>query len=271
MKNRTALLLSVYKNDTQAIVQECLDSIFEQTLQNFDIFIQSDGVINQELEQYLDMLTQENSVYSFHKRQENRGLAYSLNELIERVSLQDYDYIFRMDADDIMMPYRIEHQLNFLKSHPDIDVLGGWIEEFNTDTHERQCIQYSEYHREILEHMLKRNPMAHVSIAFKADFFKRFSLYNPHSKNEDFALWVDAFSQGAQFHNLQEVLVKVRTNNAFYSRRRDNTRALEVMKIKWRATKIFGFGVRGYLYAVAHYLLFMAPGPIKQFIYKIFR
>ena len=268
---KVALLLSVYQNDTQGIVQETINSLFTQSYRNFDIFIQSDGPISSELSSYLDTLLTQKVIYSFHKRDINKGLAYSLNELIERVLTLKYHFIFRMDADDISVPQRIEHQLSYLKEHPEVDLLGGWIQEFNTDSGQTQIIRYPQAHNDILQHMQKRNPMAHVSVAFRSSFFTRFGFYNPESRNEDFRLWVDTFEAGAVFHNLQEVLVKVRTNNAFYSRRKNKQRALEVMRIKFEATRLFGFGLKGYFYAIAHYLLFMAPGFIKQFIYKYFR
>lgn len=271
MRNRSAVILSLYKNDTLAVVRETFESLFAQSVQNFDILVQEDGTISQTLDNYLQQLFDDNKIMLLQRREENFGLAYSLNELITYALHSKYTYIFRMDADDICTPKRIEDQTNFLNSHPEVDILGGWIEEFNTDTQQRQVIHYPEKHDDILHHMLKRNPMAHVTVAFRASFFQRFGFYDPNSKNEDFRLWVDAFEKGAHFHNLQKVLVQVRTNNAFYSRRRDNHRALEVMKIKFDASRRFNFGIKGYIYAVAHYLLFMAPGSIKQFIYKFFR
>ena len=271
MYNTAAVIISVYKNDTLRVVKETFESLFRQSMQVFDIFIQTDGPVTSDLEAYLDALYADKHIFSLNKRPQNRGLAYSLNELIERVTALDYRYIFRMDADDICTPDRIAHQLTYLNAHPEVDVLGGWIEEFNTDSGETQVVRYPQEHSEILHHMLKRNPMAHVTVAFRADFFKRFGRYDPDSKNEDFRLWVDAFDAGARFHNLQEVLVKVRTNNAFYTRRKNRQRAIEVMKIKFDATRRFHFGLKGYLYAVAHYLLFMAPGTLKQMIYKYFR
>ena len=269
--NKVAVTLSLYKNDTISVVKETMTSLFNQSHENFDIFVQCDGPISSDLERYFHALLLQNSIHSFQKYPQNMGLAYSLNELIDRVLNLDYDYIFRMDADDICTPDRIKHQLQYLNTHPEVDILGGWIEEFNTDSGERQIIRYPQEHTNILHHMQKRNPMAHVSVAFRSSFFTRFGFYNPESKNEDFRLWVDAFKAGAIFHNLQEVLVKVRTNNAFYSRRKNKQRALEVMRIKFEATRLFGFGLKGYIYAVAHYLLFMSPGLVKQFIYKFFR
>jgi len=269
--NPGVVIIRLYKNDTVPVVNEMFQSLFNQSLRNFDIFVQEDGPLSQELSDYLSDLCQKKEITSLHKRPENRGLAYSLNELIERVSALGYAYIFRMDGDDIAAPNRIKLQSGYLDIHPEVDLLGGWIEEFNTDTLEKQLIIYPENHDDIKKHMMKRSPLAHVTVAFRTNFFERFGRYDENSKNEDFRLWVEAFDKGARFHNLQEVLVYVRTNNAFYARRRDKKRAVEIMRIKFDATKRFRFGIKGYLYAVAHYLLFMAPGVIKQVVYKYFR
>ncbi|WP_345976365.1 glycosyltransferase [Sulfurimonas sp. HSL3-7] len=266
-----AMIVSVYKNDTLPVVKEMFQSLFVQSRKEFDILVQEDGRVDPELDAYLDALYRQKKITHLGKREQNMGLAYSLNELVEFALQQEYAFIFRMDADDIAVPKRIEQQLDYFKTHPETDILGGWIEEFNTDTGARQRISYPEYHDDILSHMVKRNPMAHVTVAFRTSFFRRFGHYDENSRNEDFRLWVEAFDKGARFHNLQEVLVYVRTNNAFYSRRKNRARAIEVMKIKFDATRRFNFGIKGYLYALTHYLLFMAPSVIKQVVYKYFR
>ena len=40
-------------------------------------------------------------------------------------------YIARMDADDISFNNRLKIQVSYLKTHPNIDVLGGAIQEFD--------------------------------------------------------------------------------------------------------------------------------------------
>jgi len=268
---RSVVILSVYKNDTLSIVKETFDSLFSQSTQSFDIFVQGDGPLTPNLESYLDTLYEEKKIKSLHERSENRGLAYSLNELIKRVLALEYEYIFRMDADDICSPDRIEHQLDYLDKHPEVDLLGGWIEEFNTDTKERRIVYYPENHNDIFNLLAKRSPIAHVTVAFRSSFFNKYGLYDVASQCEDLELWVRAFKKGAKMHNLQEVLVHVRTNNAFFTRRRNQKRALELWQIKVTATKQFKLGIKGYLFATAHYLVWMAPGPIKHFFYKYFR
>jgi hypothetical protein len=113
--------------------------------------------------------------------------------------------------------------------------------------------------------------MAHVTVCFRNRFFDTIPAYNDKKLNEDFDLWICALKKGLVLHNLQEVLVEVRTSNAFFNRRRNIKRAWEVMLLKIDASRYFSFGLQGYVYALAHFVLFLSPSWLKQFIYKNLR
>jgi hypothetical protein len=175
-----------------------------------------------------------------------------------------------MDTDDISLPNRFEKQLKVFEEK-DIDVCGGLIEEFNMDTQEKKIIHYPENNSEILKAMKKRNSMAHVTTCFHKRYFQKAGLYDTSKLNEDYALWIEGFINECKFYNLQEVLVMVRTNNAFFDRRRNIKRAIEVMQLKIKVTKYFDLGLSGYMFAIAHLILFMSPSFIKRLVYKNFR
>ena len=176
-----------------------------------------------------------------------------------------------MDADDISVIDRIEKETDFLEAHKEVNAVGGWIEEFNMDSQEKQVVVYAENMLDIQTNLFKRNPMAHVTVCFRKDFFDTIPSYDVIKLNEDFDLWIRALKKGIKLHNLQEVLVKVRTNDAFFNRRKNIKRAWEVLSLKWDISRTFGFGFKGYVYALAHFLLFLSPSWIKQYIYKNLR
>jgi len=267
--SKIATIMSVYKNDSLKELKEALNSLYNQT-KKADIFIQLDGKVPADIEMFLDTQYHEKKIAYLGKREQNRGLAYSLNELLQIV-LPRYSYIVRMDADDIAVPTRIDKQVNFLENNPDVQAVGGWIEEFNVDTEEKQIVRYGEYHDSLKQNLMKRNPLAHVTICFRNTFFDTISLYDTDKLNEDFDLWIRAFKADVKLHCLPEVLVKVRTSNDFFARRKNIQRAKEVMALKFDATKSFGFGFKGYLYAVAHFVLFLLPANIKTYLYKKMR
>lgn len=47
-----------------------------------------------------------------------------LNDMFDLCFENGYEYIARMDADDISAPNRLEKQMKFLDIHTDIDVVG---------------------------------------------------------------------------------------------------------------------------------------------------
>lgn len=261
--------MSVYRNDNLVYLQEALDSLYIQTYKA-DIFIQQDGEVPKEIDHFLASELEHDKLVYVGRRDANRGLAYSLNELLKKVS-SEYEYIVRMDADDISLAERIEKQVSFLEKHPSIQAVGGWIEEFNIDTKETQIVRYGETHEELKSNLMKRNPLAHVTVCFRHNFFDTISSYDTTKLNEDFDLWIRAFKKDVKLYNLQEVLVRVRTNNAFFDRRKNIKRAQEVMQLKFDATKTFGFGLKGYLYAIAHFIVFMSPAWLKSYMYKNLR
>ena len=266
---KVAVIMAVYKNDNLTDLKEALESLYTQT-RKADIHIQQDGELSLALESFLDKEFEEKKISYLGKRIENKGLAYSLNELLTLV-LPHYEYIVRMDADDISVKDRIEKQVNFLEKNRGVDVVGGWIKEFNIDSNATQVVIYGEKMSDIKRNLVKRNPMAHVTVCFRNSFFDTISAYDTSKLNEDFDLWIRALKKGLKLHNLQEVLVKVRTSNAFFNRRRNMHRAWEVMLLKFDTSRHFSFGIKGYVYAVAHFILFLSPSWLKQIIYKKLR
>lgn len=66
---------------------------------------------------------------------ENRGLGKALDEGLKHCS---YELVARMDTDDICKPERFVRQVAFLETHPDIDVVGAWIDEFQENIYNKQ-------------------------------------------------------------------------------------------------------------------------------------
>jgi len=75
--------MSVYKNSKLEEVKKSLDSIYNQTLTP-DIFLVADGPIDDELLKFLLSEQSKGKIKYIDKRDENKGLATSLNELIKK-------------------------------------------------------------------------------------------------------------------------------------------------------------------------------------------
>lgn len=79
-----------------------------------------------------------------------------------------------MDADDISLPDRIEKQICFLNEHPEIDVVGGAINEIDEEGCESgKTIVYPATPTECKKFFAKRNPLAHPAVLFRKSFFDK--------------------------------------------------------------------------------------------------
>lgn len=272
MPNKIAVIICVYKNDKLTYLSEMFESLFAQTFQEFDIFVQEDGQVVPEIDEYLDNLQTSKRVAYIGRRDANIGLAASLNELLNEVLKKNYEYIVRMDADDICDKSRIELQYEFMEMNRNIDIVGSWMLEFNEDDGQRQIVKYPEKHEQIFQFMIKRCPMAHTTVFFRRSFFDKAGLYPTNTiLNEDGGLWFNGFKNNCLFHNLQLPLVEVRINSSFYSRRSGFNKAWEDFKLKAAISKEFSFGFPGYFYAVAYAALLLFPPTIKKYCYEKFR
>lgn len=102
--------MSIYKRDTLALVKESVNSILLQSHVLFDFYIQLDGEIDRDVESFLNTLEQNDNRLILKRSLNNKGLARSLNDLLEFVLPKNYDYIARMDADDISLSGRFKNR-----------------------------------------------------------------------------------------------------------------------------------------------------------------
>ena len=100
------------------------------------------------------------------QQQEPGGLTVALNA---GCALAQAPLIARMDADDVMLPDRLERQVAFLEAHPEIALLGGGI--VLVDEAGREIDR--EPGRPQLD-FLVRNELTHATVIMRAEAFRAF-------------------------------------------------------------------------------------------------
>lgn len=212
-----SVLMSVYKNEKKENLDECFLSLSLQEAPPTEIVLVIDGPISAELE---------NSIHTWVKKinlvivklEKNLGLGHALNKGIEYCK---YNFIFRMDTDDICEPTRFSKQLDFLKKNPNISLLGSATEEFDENMSNSFGYRISPIeHSNIVNYAKKRNPFNHMTVAFKKEAIIAVGGYQHHLFMEDYNLWIRVISAGYQVANLPDILVKVRAGNSMVSRRK---------------------------------------------------
>ena len=270
---KLAVIMSIYKNDRLEYVKLAVESILKQTYSSFDFYIQFDGMVDANIEDYFTSLSDER--VWVQSRAENLGLAKSLNELLEIVRLHDCEYIARMDADDISLPVRIEKQMAFLEQHRDIDVVGGAIEEIDENGNNiGKVVSYPLTHQECLRFFEKRNPLAHPAVLFRYSFFEKLkgAYRADHPKNQDTMLWLDGLMAGCKMANVPDVVLQFRvTNDLFRKRRNGWNLAMRQLADRLEVNRGLKYGVMSYLYAYATFLMQISPAWVKKLCYRYLR
>jgi glycosyltransferase involved in cell wall biosynthesis len=266
-----AVLLSVYKNDKAEFLRLSIDSILNQSYKNIILYIGVDGTIGEKLYKCLEQYEQEkraNIVYF----PENRGLAVVLNDLLILCKEANIEYIARMDADDISVPNRLANQVNYLLLHPEVDVVGGRIEEINEQSERNgKSVTYPLTHQECFKFFRYRDPLAHPAVMFRKSFFDKAKGYrNEYRKNQDTMLWFDGFMNGCIFANLDETVLLFRVTDDFYKNRRNGfKRAKKMLKDRFMINKALHYDWSAYLFSFLMFIMTLTPPFLKKFLYRI--
>lgn len=271
---KVAVILPVYKNDKVPYIKLSFDSILNQTYGNIHLYVGVDGPVGEDLKVCLQEYEKDERI-SVEWFKENRGLAIVLNDLLDICFKAGYEYIARMDADDISIPNRIEKQMAFLQANPDIDVVGGAIEEIDENSNSRgKTIVYPKGPKECYEFFSRRNPHAHPAVLFRKSFFEKAGCkYRPeYRQNQDTMLWLDGMSKGTKHANLQDVVLRFRFTNSLFKKRRNGwvfaKKQLHDRKI---INKTLGYGFGATVFGYMMFCMLVSPPWVKKIAYKVFR
>ncbi len=221
MNKSFTTIIGVYINDRLDWFQKAIDSILNQSIPPKQIVLVKDGPISIEINDYIKnvLLVYEHIEFTIHSLNSSVGRGNWLNTALK---LSNYELVSHMDSDDISRLNRFEKQLEYLNNNPDIDVLGGIIEEFNINPGDTNKIRkvYSK-HDDIFKSSKNFCPMNNVTVMYKKDPVLRVGGFSGgEGVQEDYILWVKMLSNGYKFSNIKDVIVDVRVGNNFQSRRK---------------------------------------------------
>lgn len=271
-KARIAVAMSVYNKDKASFLELAIESLYQQSNPNFDIYLQVDGPISNRLISVLeDYNKKENFFLDYYPK--NMGLAFQLNRAFEKIITSGkYSYIARMDADDICMPNRFEEQTKFLFNTPHIAVLGCSVIEFEQDGVEFEKAM-PLCHLFLAKNIIRRCPFNHPTVMFNLNVIDNNDMkYDVNLKNtQDYYLWVDLLKRGYKFANLDQALLKFRIDENFHSRRglKKSLNDLNSRIYAMRELKIVT--LTNVLHTLFLFILRLSPVFIKKFAYKKLR
>ena len=211
--------MSVYKKENPEYFSLALKSNLEdQTLLPTEMVLVCDGPLTEELDAVIQQYSEKHpDVLNVYRLAENGGLGKALNFGLEKCQ---YEWVARSDSDDVCDCRRFEIQADYLTNHPDVDALGSWIDEFDTDWKEPSRTKTMPLSCEAIAKMAKtRNPINHMTAMFRKSVVLGIGSYWHLPYMEDYFLWVRLLCAGAKLENLDRVLVHARVGNGMAARR----------------------------------------------------
>ncbi len=266
-----SVLMSVYKNDSPSHLKEALKSILDQSLLPSEIIIIGDGPLPESIHSVLREVVDKPSWNAcFYQLEQNMGLGYALNYGIKKCN---FNYIARMDSDDICLPNRFELQINYFKKHPNVDCISGHVEEFKGDINNVvSCRKVPISNAYVKKFVKRRCPMNHPAVMYKKDAVLAAGNYSVNMRfQQDYHLWIRMLANGAVLENVDAVLLKFRLG-AMLKRRKGWIYTLcefEIQKMLYENNMIHIFGLL--LNSVTRSLPRLLPAFLVKYVYKAIR
>jgi glycosyltransferase involved in cell wall biosynthesis len=275
--SKASILLTVYTKSNGAYLDECFNSIYNQTYLPNEILLIQEGEISSETRDVIEKWKLKfkniftHKIIDFQNGPMGFGLPSSLNYGIKEAK---FDYIIRMDTDDICDKSRIEKQLKFADNNPEIDLFGSHIIEFDEDLKfETGSRKVPLTQRSIVKSSKFKNPFNGPAVVFKKQVALELGGYPIVASNEDYCFWALFIINNKKLQNLDEYLVNMRGGDGIIDRRSSKRyRKGELMSLMY-LRKIGFFNSYEY-YAHVFFKTIFRNMPfifIKQFYNKLLR
>ncbi|PXV65847.1 glycosyl transferase family 2 [Dysgonomonas alginatilytica] len=223
-----SIVMPVY--NSSRYLSESIDSILSQTFSDFELIIIDDGSTDGSRE--IITTNYKDSRIRLIKNEHN--FIQSLNI---GMTQSKGKYIARMDADDIMLPERLQMQYHFMEENPDIDISGTWMQVFgDMDGIWKNTTASDEIEVQAILH----SPLYHPTVILKRSIITQFPLVNDTNQvyneeyiyAEDYQLWTELMKRGYRLTNLPHVLLRYRKSEGQISRQKQTEMQNTTLRIQ---------------------------------------
>jgi glycosyltransferase involved in cell wall biosynthesis len=188
--------------------RQAVDSILAQTLTDLELIIVEDPSESSGAE----LLRGISDPRLRHLRNEQRtSLVDQRNQALEATRA---DVIAMLDADDIAEPARLAKQLEFLRAHPGVGVVGSQLTIIDEAGAVIGTRGYPTEHGDIVRAMTRYNAIAQPSVMCRRSviFDAGCYQYRTFPVNEDYELWSRLAARGVRLANHPEALIRYRVH-----------------------------------------------------------
>ncbi len=264
-----SVAMSVYDKEDAHFLKQSIESILNQTHKTDDFVIICDGKLTPLLDEVLKSATQKHGdVIRVFRTKEKLGTAQCANLSLR---LCKNELIGKMDSDDIALPQRFEEQVKRMMLHPELDIIGSYIEEFSSETNDAIATRKVPLSaRAVMKFAKRRNPFNNQTMLFKKSVALACGGYDAELiRCEDYDFVTRMLQNGAVGGNIPKVLLRYRVTEGNLDRRRNFRNTKAFIKVRWSMHRRgFSSLIDFIVPSVAQLILFALPSKLTGALYK---
>jgi glycosyltransferase involved in cell wall biosynthesis len=220
-----SVIMPVY--NSERYLREAIESILNQTFKDFELLLitgsSTDGT-DIILERFQEKDRRIKIIY-----EEQEGLVAALNM---GCILAKGQYIARMDTDDRCLPQRLERQVKYMKSHPEIGILGTWARYIDESGQQVDSARTLTNPKLIGFHLYFANCIIHSSVIMRREILENLGSYSLEALHaEDYELWSRAMGI-TMISVLPEILLESRIWSGSVSNLKSEVQKQTVVRIR---------------------------------------
>ena len=193
-------------------VGEAIQSILDQTYQDFEIIITDDGSSDRTVEAIKQFTDPRIKLFIFP---ENKGACEAANNCVKNTT---GELVAMISSDDAWFPHKLEKQVEFLEQHSEIGGVFSYAQFIDDDSQDIESkhdyetfLQPNRTRFEWLRHFfLYGNCLCHPSVLIRKHCYEEVGYYDERfAQLPDYEFWI-RLCMKYQIHIIPETLIKFR-------------------------------------------------------------
>ncbi len=247
----------------EKFIQEALDSILKDNYKDKEIVIINDGSLDNGHEVIQKWIkNNKNKIIIKYKYRENRGLNYTLNELL---SMASGKYIVMMGSDDFLIDDGIKQRVEFLENNPNLQAVFGdciVVDENGKKIYDSLLFDYRPYKKEqfssikeIRKTLIGKFALAGPILMVKKDLYDKIGMYDENFVAEDLDFYLRSLYKNIiGFLDVKVAGYRIHSNN------------LSINNISSSMLRVLKDSQKAYIKNLKNYSLFEQVIMIRQII-----
>ena len=256
---KVSVIMGVYNCESTVI--QAIQAIQAQTYENWELIICDDGSTDSTLA-VVKGAAETDSRLIVMENGKNRGLNITLNHCL---SMATGKYIARMDGDDSCRCDRFEKQVEYLDSHPEIQIVSSWMSMFD-EAGEWGIQKIPEYPTK--EQVVTGTAIHHAPVMIRRDSLMTVGGYTEDNKKlrvEDVDLWIKMYANGYRCYNIQEPLYAMRNDKNALNRRKYKYR-INSTRTRLEGCRKMHLGPKCYILSFKPMAIGLIPAGIRRIL-----